>query len=193
MKTCWGSSLDYNTHTTKMMPTIKYAGRWYCWHCGQKRSDNLFRRYSKTFPFILSYDARRPFPPNKALASRLDEKKKQRKKSNEKQYWFNINGLQWFHEHIHCIFMQLRVARHNKLAKTPEGNKTYAPAIRSFAFFIRQNESTRFLLLSWWFFECFVCFPPSTVLAAAFLAWSSVSRSSTPPEYHNWRCTSKGF
>lgn len=36
---------------------------------------------------------------------------------------------------IHCIFMQLAVARHNKLAKTPEGNRTYAPAIRSFAFF----------------------------------------------------------
>jgi len=32
----------------------------------------------KTFPFILSYDARRPFPPNKALASRLDEKNKEK-------------------------------------------------------------------------------------------------------------------
>lgn len=90
-------------------------------------SDAIQKHFLLSFP--MTQDAHSP--QNKALASRLDEKKN----PNEKQYWININGLQWFHERIHCIFMQLAVARHNKLAKTSEGNRTYAPAIRSFAFF----------------------------------------------------------
>lgn len=59
-----------------------------------------------------------------------------------------------------------------------EGNETYThPQYAVSLFFIRQNESARFLPLSWWSCGYFACV---FSLAAAFLARSSVSRSSTP-------------
>lgn len=167
MKTCWGSSLVYNTHTNRNNIHDKKCGQMMLLTLRAERSDNLFRRSSphllqKHLLLSLPMTQDAHFTPQKSTSkpSRL-KKKNPAFSSNEKQYWVNINGLQWFHEHIHCIFMQLAVARGNKLAKTPlsvRGKRNiYAPAIRSFSFFILQNESARFLPLSWWFCEYFVC------------------------------------
>lgn len=202
MKTFWGSTLIYNTHTNGNHDSI----------CGQtmlltlraERLDNLFRRSS---PHLLqkhlllspAYDARRPFPPPKRISkpSRLN---KPAFLSDVKPYWIYMNGLQWFHEGIRCIFMQVDVAQGNKLAKTPPSirgkQNIYAPAIRSFSFlFVKLNPLGFFPWPGDSLNISCVCVSLAPLSLLRFLRDppSLAPLLHPPPKYHNWRCASNGF